>query len=130
MESGRVVGIGGVFFKSKEHTQLGSWYSHQLGIDYKSWGAIFRWRSFEHPETEHATAWNIFPADSTHFGPATAPFMINYIVDDLDALLEKMKNNGVRIDPKREDSDYGRFAWIFDPDGNKIELWEPPKASS
>lgn len=67
----------------------------------------------------------MFPSGSDYFGPGRAPFMINYIVDDMDAILAKLAGNGVRIDPKREDHDYGRFAWIFDPDGNKIELWEP-----
>ena len=68
---------------------------------------------------------SVFPDNTTYFDPSRAPFMINYIVDDLDAILSKLERNGVTIDPKREDYDYGRFAWIFDPDGNKIELWEP-----
>jgi predicted enzyme related to lactoylglutathione lyase len=72
----------------------------------------------------------VFPAESPYFNPSNATFMINYIVDDLDAILAKLSENGVRIDPKREDSDYGRFAWIFDPDGNKIELWEPPASKA
>jgi predicted enzyme related to lactoylglutathione lyase len=126
MGTGRVIGIGGVFFKSKENKQLGAWYSENLGIEQNSWGTLFKWRSFDHPEVEHLTTWSVFPADSTYFDPSKAPFMINYIVDDLDAILAKLAANGARIDPKREDHDYGRFAWIFDPDGNKIELWEPP----
>ncbi len=122
---GRVIGIGGVFLKSKDRAQLSSWYSDNLGIEQESHGGMFKWRSFERPEVEHLTAWSVFPENSTYFDPSTAPFMINYIVDDLDAILVKLHNNGVRIDPKREDYDYGRFAWIFDPDGNKLELWEP-----
>jgi catechol 2,3-dioxygenase-like lactoylglutathione lyase family enzyme len=125
MGTGRVIGIGGVFFKSQENKKLGAWYSENLGIEQDSGNAIFKWHSFDQPEVEQVTAWSIFAADSTYFDPGKAPFMVNYIVDDLDAILAKLGANGVRIDPKREDHDYGRFAWIFDPDGNKIELWEP-----
>jgi catechol 2,3-dioxygenase-like lactoylglutathione lyase family enzyme len=120
MQKGRVTGIGGVFLKSKDQAGLSSWYADRLGI-----GPMFQWRSFENPQVEQVTAWSVFPEDSKYFDPSTAPFMINYVVDDLDALLEKLREAGVRIDPKREDGEYGRFAWIFDPDGNKIELWEP-----
>jgi catechol 2,3-dioxygenase-like lactoylglutathione lyase family enzyme len=122
---GRILGIGGVFFKSGDAEQARSWYTDKLGIDCGEYGATFPWRSAEHPEQEHVTAWSIFKSTSDYFAPSTAPFMFNYIVDNLDAFLEKMAAGGVRIDPKREDHDYGRFAWIFDLDGNKIELWEP-----
>jgi predicted enzyme related to lactoylglutathione lyase len=124
MQKGRVIGVGGVFLKSKDQAGLSSWYSDNLGI-----GPMFKWRSFEDPEVDHLTAWSVFAADSKYFDPSTAPFMVNYIVDDLDAILAKLSASGVRIDPKREDYDYGRFAWIFDPDGNKIELWETAKPS-
>jgi predicted enzyme related to lactoylglutathione lyase len=126
MGTGRVIGIGGVFFKSKENKQLSAWYSENLGIAQDPSGILFKWRLFDQPEVEHCTVWSVFAGDSTYFDPSKAPFMINYIVDDLDAILAKLAANGARIDPKREDHDYGRFAWIFDPDGNKIELWEPP----
>jgi predicted enzyme related to lactoylglutathione lyase len=126
MGTGRVIGIGGIFFKSKENKQLGAWYSENLGIEQGPAGVLFKWRSFDQPEVEQMTVWSVFAADSTYFDPSKAPFMINYIVDDLDAILAKLAANGARIDPKREDHEYGRFAWIFDPDGNKIELWEPP----
>lgn len=71
------------------------------------------------------TVWSIFPGDTSYFAPNPAAFMVNYIVDDLDALLDRLAQAGVRIDPKRQDESYGRFAWIYDPDGNKIELWQP-----
>lgn len=74
---------------------------------------------------ENHTLWCVFPTDSKYFEPSRAPFMLNYIVDNLDASLAKLIRNGVAVDPKREDGEYGRFAWVFDPDGNKIELWEP-----
>ncbi len=122
---GRVIGIGGVFFKSPDHKGVSEWYAKNLGIPREPWGLGFQWRTKDQPEKEHLTVWSTFPGDTTYFEPSGAPFMINYIVDDLDALLAKLEATGVRIDPKREDYDYGRFAWIYDPDGNKIELWEP-----
>jgi predicted enzyme related to lactoylglutathione lyase len=128
-ERGRVIGIGGVFLKSSDKDRLGSWYAQNLGIPQTEYGAHFNWLSVEQPQRKHLTTWSVFPKTSTYFDPSTAPFMINYIVDDLDALLAKLSANGARIDPKREDYDYGRFAWIYDPDGNKIELWEPSQTA-
>jgi catechol 2,3-dioxygenase-like lactoylglutathione lyase family enzyme len=124
-EPGRVVGVGGIFFKSADRDRLHTWYHHNLGLVPGSGGLEFKWRPLDRPEVEHTTAWCVFPADTRYFDPSQAGFMINYIVDDLDALLAKLQRAGVSIDPKREDYEYGRFAWIFDPDGNKIELWEP-----
>lgn len=132
-ERGRVIGIGGVFFKSRDHMRLREWYARHLGIEHGNDGAMFKWRPASSSgsvasaagESELITIWSIFPGASTYFDPSSAPFMINYMVDDLDAILAKLADAGVRIDPKREDYDYGRFAWIYDPDGNKIELWEP-----
>jgi catechol 2,3-dioxygenase-like lactoylglutathione lyase family enzyme len=123
-ERGRVLGLGGVFFKSPDKDRLSTWYGEHLGIQPD--GPTFSWLSREDPSKEHCTVWSVFPANSNYFEPSAAPFMINYIVDDLDALLAKLGERGVRIDAKREDHEYGRFAWIYDPDGNKIELWEPP----
>lgn len=122
-----MIGIGGVFFKSPQPDPLRSWYAQNLGMPSGPEGTAFRWRDQDRPEIEQITAWSIFPSASTYFDPSAAPFMFNYIVDDLDALLANLAANGVRIDPKREEYDYGRFAWIYDPDGNKIELWEPVK---
>jgi predicted enzyme related to lactoylglutathione lyase len=122
---GRILGIGGIFFKSANHDQLSTWYREKMGVDHGQYGATFKWRSMEEPAQDRLTVWSIFPASSDYFGPSPSTFMINYIVDDLDALLEKMRSSGVQIDPKREDAGFGRFAWVYDPDGNKIELWEP-----
>jgi catechol 2,3-dioxygenase-like lactoylglutathione lyase family enzyme len=124
-EPGRVIGVGGVFFKSTDRDRLYSWYAENLGMKGLTEGVEFLWRSHDKPEVEHCTIWSIFPHDSNYFDPSHAPFMINYIVDDLDAILARLAKNGMNVDPKREDYDYGRFAWIVDPDGNKIELWEP-----
>ncbi len=85
------------------------------------------WREHDNPQKEHVTVWTIFPA-STGYIPATQSFMVNYIVDDLDALLDRLKQEGVKIDDKRMNESYGRFAWIYDQDGNKIELWQPASA--
>ena len=124
-QRGRILGIGGVFFKSANRDQMREWYSKHLGIADKGQGAMLPWREHEDPKKEHVTVWTVFPASSNYFDPSHAPFMVNYIVDDLDALLDRLKEEGVKIDPKRMNESYGRFAWIYDLDGNKIELWQP-----
>jgi predicted enzyme related to lactoylglutathione lyase len=131
----RVTGIGGIFFKSEDPDKLYQWYETHLGIPQSphGTGAVFEWREIDNSQKNEAakngaTAWSIFPGNTKYFDPGRSGFMINYRVDNLDALLEALKEEGVQIDPHREDSDYGRFAWIMDPDGNRIELWEPPKA--
>jgi catechol 2,3-dioxygenase-like lactoylglutathione lyase family enzyme len=128
-QRGRIVGIGGIFFKSVDQERLRRWYRDQLGMDSSDHGLTFPWRSQTDPSKEHVTVWSVFPSTSTYFEPSPAGFMINYIVENLDALLDRLRENGTPIDPKREDYAYGRFAWIYDPDGNKIELWEPPAGS-
>jgi len=124
-QRGRILGIGGVFFKSANRDQMRQWYAEHLGIADKGGGVMFPWRERDDPQKEHVTVWTVFPASTRYFNPSQSPFMINYIVDDLDALLDRLKQEGVKIDPKRMDESYGRFAWIYDPDGNKIELWQP-----
>jgi hypothetical protein len=126
-QRGRILGIGGVFFKSANRNQMREWYSTHLGIADKGQGAMLPWREHEDPQKEHVTVWTIFSA-STDYIPATQPLMVNYIVDDLDALLDRLKQEGVKIDAKRMNESYGRFAWIYDSDGNKIELWQPVSA--
>ncbi len=125
----RVTGIGGIFFKTQDPQALYQWYEKHLGIPRALDGAsaTFEWREADDPEGKGMTVWSIFPRDTKYFDPSAAPFMINYRVDDLDALLAALQEEGVKIDPHREDYDYGRFAWIMDPAGNRIELWEPPK---
>ena len=130
----RVTGIGGIFFQSETPDHLYDWYEKNLGIKREphGQGATFEWRELQAPDgsepgAKAATAWSIFPRSTKYFGASKASFMVNYRVDDLDGLLEELKKAGVEIDPHREDADYGRFAWIMDPDGNRIELWEPPK---
>ena len=125
-QRGRILGIGGVFFKSANRNEMREWYLKHLGMADKGGGVMFPWRERDDPKKEHVTVWTIFPSSTDYLDPSHAPFMINYIVDDLDALLNRMKEEGVKIDPKRMDEAYGRFAWIYDFDGNKIELWQPP----
>jgi len=123
-QRGRIIGIGGVFFKSANRDQTREWYAKHLGLADTGHGAMLPWREHDDPQKEQVTVWTIFSA-STDYIPATQPLMINYIVDDMDALLGRLKQEGVKIDPKRMDESYGRFAWIYDLDGNKIELWQP-----
>ncbi|AXK71219.1 VOC family protein [Lysobacter sp. TY2-98] len=121
-----VTGIGGVFFKARDPKALGAWYRDNLGIDVQSWGgAALRWGTPENPSG--TTAWSLFSADTTHFAPSDAPFMINYRVDDLDALLAALRANGCNVLDRTDDSEYGKFGWVIDPEGNKVELWEPPQ---
>ena len=124
----RVTGIGGIFFKAKDQKKLSEWYEKHLGLKPDPGaGVLLRWREMDNPGRVGMTVWSLFKDDTKYFDPSRAPFMINYRVDDLDALLEALRAEGVEIDPKRENYEYGRFAWIMDPDGNRIELWEPPK---
>jgi predicted enzyme related to lactoylglutathione lyase len=125
----RVTGIGGIFFKAQDQEKLYQWYEKHLGIkrDPDAQAALLRWREVDDPQRPGTTVWALFGKDTKYFDPSRASFMINYRVDDLDALLEALRQEGVEVDPKRETYDYGRFAWIMDPEGNRIELWEPPK---
>jgi predicted enzyme related to lactoylglutathione lyase len=124
----RVTGIGGVFLRSKDPKRLSAWYIEHLGLPATDWGVSFDWKD-EVPAGTGQTAWSTFPADTKYFGEgeqaALQMMMINYRVDDLDALLEKLAAAGVWIDPKRQDEGYGKFAWIQDCDGNRVELWQP-----
>ena len=119
-----VTGIGGVFFKARDPEGMAAWYREHLGVRNEAGHADFPWREHERPDEVGRTVWSIFPADTDYFGPATSPFMINYRVANLDRMLAQLRQNGITV-LKIEDYDYGRFAWITDPEGNRIELWEP-----
>lgn len=123
----RVIGIGGVFFKSEDNTALRGWYNKHLGIEAEAWSAVFEWRRKDNPEDLTSTAWNLFKKDTTYFEPSKKDFMVNYQVEDLYELLAQLAEEGVTILGEPQDSEYGKFGWILDPEGNKIELWEPPK---
>ena len=125
----RVTGIGGIFFKAKDPETLYQWYEKHLGVRRApdGSGVIFEWGEDNDGEPGGMTVWSIFPRDTKYFEPSASQFMINYRVQDLDGLLQALQTEGVQIDPHREDYDYGRFAWIMDPEGNRVELWEPPR---
>ena len=123
----RVTGIGGIFFKAKDPKALGDWYRTHLGMDVQAWGgAALRWA--DDPGAATGTSvWSLFKDDTTHFAPSTAPFMVNYRVDDLHGLLAKLREAGCAVDDKVDDSEYGKFGWVMDPEGNRLELWQPPE---
>jgi predicted enzyme related to lactoylglutathione lyase len=116
----KAVGFGGVFLKARDPKALGRWYAEHLGIPSQEGGSL----AFEGPESAGMTVFAHFPLDTKYFGEGAQQSMINFRVDDLDGLLEKLTDAGVRIDPKRDDSPYGRFAWIWDPEDNRVELWQ------
>ncbi len=122
----KVTGIGGVFFKSKgDHAALAAWYREHLGLTLADWGgAILKWPD-DKAEDHGLTVWHVAGKDSEWFSPSTSPFMINYRVDDLDAMVEQLRAGGVEIIQGPESHENGKFAWIMDPDKNKVELWEP-----
>jgi predicted enzyme related to lactoylglutathione lyase len=120
----KVTGIGGVFFKTKDPERMAAWYQANLGIDSQQGYADFTWREKDNPEQVGRTVWAMFPPDTAHFGQSPSPWMVNYRVANLDRMLEQLRKAGVTIE-KVEDYDYGRFAWLMDPEGNRIELWEP-----
>lgn len=124
----RVTGIGGIFFKAKDPQALAAWYREHLGIPVEDWGgATFPWRSAENPTGAGNTVWSPFKQDTTYFAPSRAPFMINYRVEDLDDFLAQLSREGCEVDTNIEDSEFGKFGWVVDPEGNKIELWQPPE---
>jgi predicted enzyme related to lactoylglutathione lyase len=123
----RVTGIGGVFFSSKDPTAISTWYKEKLGVPVGEHGyASFAWREADEPHRAGLTTWAASEIGNEHFGKPTQQWMINYRVENLDALLEELQRAGVEIVPHRENHEYGKFAWIVDPDGNRVELWEPP----
>ncbi len=121
----RVIGIGGIFFKSKNPEKAREWYKNHLGIESDQYGGMFQWRKYHAPEKTGCTVWSPFPEDTDYFNPSEKPCMFNYRVADLEKLLEALNREGIEQVGEMQTYDYGKFAWIMDPDGNKIELWEP-----
>jgi predicted enzyme related to lactoylglutathione lyase len=124
----KVISIGGVFFKSKDPKALNEWYQKHLGIQNEGWGAQFLVDTLQKEVKNAYQLLSTFKSDSTYFSPSEQSFMINFIVDDVAALLKQLRSEGVEVMEKTEEGEYGKFGWCMDPDGNKIELWEPPKA--
>ena len=123
----RVTGIGGIFFKAKDPKTLRTWYQEKLGIAVQEGASfgLFLWRERQDSTREGTTVWGLFPETTKYFAPSVAPFMINYRVRNLEALLAQLRSAGVTVDGKVVEDFNGKFAWAVDPEGNKIELWEP-----
>lgn len=125
--AGHITGVGGVFFKAKDPKALAAWYRDVLGLPLQVWGgAALRYDAPSHPAS---LIWSTFPASTKYFEPSPSPFMINYAVDDMDAILSRLLAKGVKIIKRSDDDPNGRFAWILDPEENKIELWEPKRTT-
>lgn len=121
----KVTGIGGVFFKSENPKEMNEWYAQNLGLETSEYGTTFEWREAGKPDKKGSTTWCAFPQDTKYFNPSTKPFMINYRVENLVALLDELKGNNVTIIDEIAEYDYGKFVHVLDPEGNVIELWEP-----
>lgn len=124
-EMKKVTGIGGIFFKCQDPGKLKDWYKTNLGIDAGDYGANFGWREEDDPDKKGSTTWSPFAEKSKYFEPSTKDFMINYRVENLEALVEELRKNGVTIVDSVETYDFGKFVHILDLEGNKVELWEP-----
>jgi predicted enzyme related to lactoylglutathione lyase len=123
----RVTGIGGIFIKARDAAALQAWYKRHLGIDVQDWGGTaFSWTDADGKPYAGTTTWSVFAATNDYFAPSTAPFMVNYRVEDVHALAKLLREEGCNVLEKIEDTEYGKFAWVIDPEGNKVELWEPP----
>ena len=123
----RVTGIGGVFFKARDPKALGTWYRDHLGLDVADWGgAVFEWGG--QASERGMTIWSPFADNTTYMAPSESGFMVNFRVADLEALLAALRAEGCDVMETTETSDQGKFGWVMDPEGNKVELWEPPAA--
>ncbi|SRX72485.1 VOC family protein [Aequorivita antarctica] len=119
----RVTGIGGIFFKTKDPNKTKEWYKNHLGLNTDNYGFTFWWQ--DENGNKCSTQWSPFNVDTKYFSPSEKEFMMNYRVENLEELLKVLKEEGVTIVGEMETYDYGKFGWILDPEGNKIELWEP-----
>jgi len=125
----KVTGIGGIFFKCADVDATKTWYQKNLGIDVDEYGHTFWNREVENPDRKTSQQWSPFKKESDYFAPSDQQFMINYRVENLDELLLEMKQNGIEIIGDPQEFDYGKFAWVLDQDGRKIELWQPKNES-
>ena len=124
----RVRGVGGVFFKAVDPERLSKWYRDILGLPIEPFGgAFFRWSQLDASKGA-GTVFSPFKADTEYFSPSEKPFMINFVVDDLDAMLKQARDAGAVVDDKITEESYGKFGWLMDPEGNRIELWQPLEA--
>ena len=121
----RVLRIGGVFLKAKDPAGLAAWYQRHLGFELKPWGGV----KFSGDRPGEVTAWCLVPDAPESFAPSQASFMVNYVVDDLHALLKALRAEGCEVDDKVDESAFGKFGWVMDPEGNRLELWQPPETN-
>ncbi|MDQ3118844.1 MAG: VOC family protein [Verrucomicrobiota bacterium] len=126
----RVIGVGGIFFKARDPEKLAAWYRKHLGFEVEEWGGV----SFQEgaaaqlaPKRQSHLVWSPFEATTEYFAPSTKPYMLNFRVHDLHAVLAELRGEGVVVEDKTEESEFGKFGWVMDPEGTKIELWEPPE---
>ncbi len=121
----KVIGLGGIFFKASDPEALAAWYREHLGIDIGEWGgAMFA----EDEDRPGSTLWSPFKDDTAYFAPSSKAYMVNFRVDDLDALLAQLREAGQPVDERVEESEFGKFGWVMDPEGTRVELWQPPEA--
>lgn len=125
----RVTGVGGIFIKARDAESLRAWYHAHLGLEIGDWGGVvFPGERSSAGGRQTSTVWSIFPAETDYFDPSPASFMVNFRVEDLDEVLRALRSEGCEVDDRVEVSEYGRFGWVADPEGNRVELWEPPPA--
>lgn len=121
----KVTGIGGIFFFSEDPAKTKEWYSKNLGLEVNQWGSTFEFRNAHRPEEINYLQWSPFKSGSEYFSPSSREFMINYRVQNIEVLVQKLKENGVTVLDEIETFDYGKFVHVMDAEGNKLELWEP-----
>ena len=126
-EKGKAIGVGGVFFRARDPEALGNWYRDHLGLGIESWGDTHG-TSFSPADMppNSFTVWSAFSSKTEYFGDSGQSFMINLVVDNLDDAMANVAAGGGKVAPEREEHDFGRFGWFVDPEGNRVELWEPP----
>lgn len=125
MEKGKVTGIGGIFFKSANPEEISKWYYQHLGLEPNEYGSLFEYREGSNPDQKAYAQWGPFKNDTEYFEPSKKEFMINFRVQNIEEIIERVKKEGITVTQEIETYEYGKFAHIMDPEGNKIELWEP-----
>lgn len=125
MSKKKVTGVGGIFFKCKDPQQIKNWYKTNLGLNTNEYGTMFEFRHADEPDKKGYLQWSPFSEDTEYFEPSKKSFMINFRVENLEELVDELKNSGVQVVDDIATYDYGKFVHIMDPEGNKIELWEP-----
>jgi predicted enzyme related to lactoylglutathione lyase len=125
MSKKKVTGIGGIFFKSQDPKSMKDWYNQNLGLKTNEYGSLFEFRQSDHPEKKGFLQWSPFEDNTKYFEPSSKEFMINFRVENIEELVEELKSAGVDVVDEIETYEYGKFVHIMDPEGNKLELWEP-----